>query len=77
MAGRTPELIQLADVCIACSGSVSLELLHHRKPSVIVYRVSSLVRLLSHVLLRSRFITLVNLLAVDDIGRRGNPGLQS
>src|SRR5207237_6832102 len=38
-AGRTPEIIELAEACIAVSGSVSLELLYRRKPSVIVYRI--------------------------------------
>src|SRR5262249_42577567 len=38
--GRTPEILHLAKVCIAVSGSVSLELLYHGKPSVIVYRTS-------------------------------------
>ncbi|MEM9660115.1 MAG: lipid-A-disaccharide synthase, partial [Planctomycetota bacterium] len=36
---RTAELICAASCCIACSGSVSLELLYHAKPSVIQYRV--------------------------------------
>ena len=35
--GRTPELIHLADCCMAVSGSVSLELLYHTKPTVILY----------------------------------------
>ena len=74
MVGKTPELIRLAEACIACSGSVSLELLYHRTPSVIVYRVSPIVRLLSRFLLRARYITLVNLLASDSITRRGNTG---
>lgn len=60
---RTPELIAAADCCLACSGSVSLELLYHAKPSVILYRVPwwtwAVVRRLVHV----RYITLVNLLA--------------
>src|SRR5262245_23926309 len=62
---RTPELISAADCCLACSGSVSLELLYHAKPSVIVYRVGwwtyHAVRPLIHV----RYITLVNLLASE------------
>ncbi len=70
MVGRTPELISIADACIACSGSVSLELLHYRTPSVIVYRVSGITRLLGRFLLQSRYITLVNLLSVDRITKR-------
>lgn len=71
--GKTPELISLSDVCIACSGSVSLELLYHRKPAVIVYRVSALVMLLQYVLLRTRFITLVNMLGRDRIEKSATP----
>jgi lipid-A-disaccharide synthase len=71
--GKTPELIALSDACIACSGSVSLELLFHRKPTVIVYRVSRLVMLLQHVLLRTRFITLVNMLNCDRIEKSATP----
>lgn len=70
MVGRTPELISMADACVACSGSVSLELLHYRKPSVIVYRVGLLASLIGSFLLRSRYITLVNLLAVDRVTKR-------
>lgn len=70
--GRTPELISLADACIACSGSVSLELLYHRKPTVIVYQVSSWVMFLQRILLRCQFITLVNLLSVKQIERSKN-----
>ncbi len=66
--GRTPELIHLADCCMACSGSVSLELLYHEKPTVIHYRVGRLTGLFVQWsgLVKVRFITLVNLLAVDD-----------
>ncbi len=38
--GKTPELIQAADCCLAVSGSVSLELLYHTKPTVILYWVT-------------------------------------
>ena len=37
--GRTPEIIELADACVAVSGSVSLELMYRAKPTVIVYRI--------------------------------------
>ncbi len=67
-SGRTPELIRSADCCMACSGSVSLELLYHEKPTVIHYRVPRLTGWLFRAsgLIKVRFITLVNLLAVDD-----------
>ncbi len=71
MSGRTPELVGLSTACMACSGSVSLELLYHRKPTVIVYRVGLVTQWLSRLVLRTPFITLVNLLATDGIDRAG------
>src|SRR4051794_3222502 len=61
--GRTPEVIALAEACVAVSGSVSLELLARGVPSVVVYRVNPLYMRLSRVLLSVRHISLVNLLA--------------
>ena len=65
--GRTPELVRAARVCIAVSGSVSLELLEHRKPTVVLYRVSRLASFLRPLFLRVKYITLVNLLATDGV----------
>jgi lipid-A-disaccharide synthase len=65
--GRTPELIQAADCCLACSGSVSLELLYHARPSVIHYHVGRVSYQVQSRYRRSRYITLVNLLTADDI----------
>ena len=67
--GQTPELIERATCCLACSGSVSLELMFHRKPTVILYRVSQLKYQLGRALLQSRFISLPNLMACRDIRR--------
>lgn len=61
--GRTPEIIHLADACVAVSGSVSLELLYHLKPTAVVYKVGSFGLRLAQRLLASKYITLVNLLA--------------
>lgn len=70
-AERTPDLMKAADVCMACSGSVSLELLHHRKPTVIVFNPGKLVMFLQRFMLHVKFITLVNLIACSDIRRKG------
>ena len=61
--GRTTELIRAADCCLAVSGSVSLELLACNKPSVICYRVGWFPLFISRFFRRTRYITLVNLLA--------------
>jgi len=66
-SGRTPELMKSATVCLACSGSVSMELLYHRKPTVIVYKVKRWVMFAQAILLRTKYITLVNLIAATDI----------
>ncbi len=65
--GRTAELIRLADCCIACSGSVSLELLYHEKPTVIHYHINKLIWHGRKVFMRVKYITLVNLLYTDQI----------
>jgi len=69
--GKTPELMQVAYACVACSGSVSLELLYHRKPTVIVFKVRRWVMVAQAFLLRIKFITLVNLIAAKEIRRPG------
>lgn len=65
--GRTPELIHAAACCMACSGSVSLELLYHAKPSVILYQVSRFGYFMQQRYRRVRYITLVNLLTAQEI----------
>jgi len=62
-AGRTRALIDVADVAIAVSGSVSLELLAAHVPTVILYRIGGVAYVVQSLFRRARFITLVNLLA--------------
>lgn len=64
--GRTAELIEAAHCCLACSGSVSLELMCAAKPSAILYRMSRFQYRLGQLLVRVKYITLVNLLAMED-----------
>ena len=61
--GKTPEIIEASKACIAVSGSVSLELLYRAKPTVIVYRLSKLMGAFLTPLVKTKYITLVNLLA--------------
>ncbi len=67
VAGRTPEAIEAADCCLMVSGSVSLELLARRKPGVVLYRGHRIGLIASYFLMKCRFITLVNLIADDEI----------
>lgn len=69
-AGKTPELMKSSRLCLACSGSVSMELLHYRKPTIIVYKVKRWIMAAQAVLLRTKFITLVNLIASKDIRKK-------
>jgi lipid-A-disaccharide synthase len=60
--GRTPEIIHLSHSCLSVSGSVSLELLFRGKPAAIVYRAHPLMVALGKLMIRCKYITLVNLL---------------
>ncbi|MBX6316279.1 MAG: lipid-A-disaccharide synthase, partial [Isosphaeraceae bacterium] len=55
-AGRTPELIHLADVAWAVSGSVSLELMAEALPTVILYTVRPLDLWLARPFIRAKYI---------------------
>ena len=70
MVGRTPELMKAATVCVACSGSVSMELLYYRKPTIIVFKIKRWVMWAQTVLFKAKFITLVNLMATKDIKKK-------
>ena len=67
--GRTPELMHAARCCLACSGSVSLELLHHAKPTVIGYRAAWWMDKLQDRLRNFEYVTLVNMLSTGRVER--------
>jgi lipid-A-disaccharide synthase len=64
---KTPELMHLADCCMSVSGSVSLELLYHTTPTVILYWISRPAYFVQKRFRKVRYITLVNLLAADEL----------
>lgn len=64
---KTPELMQLADCCMACSGSVSLELLYHKKPTAVLYWISPFAYWVQQFFRRVKYITLVNLLTAEEL----------
>jgi lipid-A-disaccharide synthase len=64
---RTPEIIELAHACIAVSGSVGLELLYREKPSVVLYTARAYHLLFHPILVKCRYISLVNLLADEEL----------
>ena len=65
--GRTAEIIEAAECAMAVSGSVSLELLYHTKPTVILYYVSRFAFQVQKFFRKVRYITLVNLLTATDL----------
>jgi lipid-A-disaccharide synthase len=65
--GKTPELMHLADCCMACSGSVSLELLYHTRPTVILYSISRFAYFVQKFFRKVKYITLVNLLSTGEL----------
>jgi lipid-A-disaccharide synthase len=65
--GRTAEIIHASECAMAVSGSVSLELLYHTKPTVILYHVSRFGYVVQSFFRKVRYITLVNLLTATDL----------
>ncbi|WP_165248354.1 lipid-A-disaccharide synthase [Paludisphaera soli] len=66
-AGRTPELIRVADVAWSVSGSVSLELMMEALPTVILYKVRPIDLVIARPFIKAKYITLVNLLADSEL----------
>jgi lipid-A-disaccharide synthase len=66
-AGRTAELIRLARVAWAVSGSVGLELMVEALPSVVIYKVKRFDLWLARPFIRAKYISLVNLLADAEV----------
>jgi lipid-A-disaccharide synthase len=62
-SAHTPELIRLADMAWAVSGSVSLELMMEALPTVILYKLNRLDLMIARPFIKAKYITLVNLLA--------------
>ena len=64
--GRTPVLIAQATCAMAVSGSVSLELLYYRTPTVVLYKIGRVGYFVQQFFRKVKYITLVNLLSVKD-----------
>lgn len=66
--GKTPEIIECADVCLAVSGSVGLEMMFRLKPAVITYKVAWIGWFLARkIFMTCRWVSLVNLLAGEEV----------
>ena len=66
-AGRTPELIRVARVAWAVSGSVGLELMVEGLPSVVLYKVKRFDLWVARWFIKAKYISLVNLLADAEV----------
>jgi lipid-A-disaccharide synthase len=66
-AGRTPELIRVADVAWAVSGSVGLELMVEALPTVVLYKIKAFDLWVAKRCIKSKYISLVNLLADSEV----------
>ncbi len=65
--GRTQEAIQTCDMALMVSGSVSLELLKHATPAVVLYKCGWMTAAIGSLLSQCRFISLPNLIAEREI----------
>jgi lipid-A-disaccharide synthase len=61
--GRTAEIIELGEVCLLVSGSVSLEVLARKTPAVVVYRINRGFYWLCRVIITCKYFSLPNLIA--------------
>ncbi len=66
-AGRTPEIIRLARLAWAVSGSVGLELMADGLPSVVLYKVKQIDLWIARPFIKAKYISLVNLLADGEV----------
>ena len=66
-AARTPELIRLADVAWAVSGSVGLELMVEALPTVVLYTLRPIDLWVARWFIKAKYISLVNLLADAEV----------
>lgn len=67
---KTPELIHAATCCLAVSGSVSLELLYHAKPTVLQYNLAMPTYYVMQQLVRVQYMTIPNLITTPDLHPR-------
>jgi lipid-A-disaccharide synthase len=61
--GKTSEIIELGEVCLMVSGSVSLEVLARRTPAVVVYRINRGFYWFCKLMITCRYFSLPNLIA--------------
>jgi lipid-A-disaccharide synthase len=61
--GQTPQIMQISKLCLAVSGTATLETAYFRTPMVVVYRTNKWARHIAPRLLKVPHVCLVNILA--------------
>lgn len=64
---RTYDLLSVADAAVVTSGTATLETALFRVPEVVVYKTSGLTYAIARMLVKIRFISLVNLVADKEV----------
>ncbi len=67
LVNRTFEVMQASRMCIAVSGTATLELCCFEKPTVVVYRTSRILKPLARLFLKTRYVSLANILADKEV----------
>lgn len=65
--GKADLVLQAADVCLVASGTVALEALFCKTPMVVSYKLAPFTWWLSKVMLKSKWVSLPNLLAQKNL----------
>ena len=63
LQGKADQVLQAADVCLVASGTVALEALFCKTPMVVSYKLAPFTWWLSKFMLKSKWVSLPNLLA--------------
>ena len=65
--GRTPEIMKASRLCLAVSGTATLETAYYNTPMVVVYRTARLARHIARRLLQVPHICLVNIIGKREV----------
>ncbi|MBS0261052.1 MAG: lipid-A-disaccharide synthase [Planctomycetes bacterium] len=61
--GQTSEILEISEMCLMVSGSVSLEVLARHTPAIVLYRINRAFYWLCEVLITCKYFSLPNLIA--------------
>jgi len=63
LSGKSYEIMNISDILIVASGTVTLEGAYYQKPMIVIYRTEFITYFLAKILAKVKFISLVNLIA--------------